>query len=51
MSEKTLPLAIPDSHESPDSRLPVWMCAAFILGVSAGCYWLLYRLIEALGFW
>jgi hypothetical protein len=51
MRQRALPFVIAFTHPSRDTRLPVWACAAAILGVSAACYWLLFRLIGALGLW
>jgi hypothetical protein len=51
MRQRALPSVIPFTQQSRDARLPIWACATAILGVSAACYWLLFRLIEALGLW
>lgn len=51
MRERTLSIANSYAPDLLDSRLPGWLCAVLICGVSATCYWLLFRLIGALGFW
>jgi hypothetical protein len=52
MRQRSLPIILRDtSHRANDEPFPVFVCAAVILGISAGCYFLLFRLIDALGFW
>jgi hypothetical protein len=54
MYERTLRIAVSgrqDTKDARDARLPIWACAAIILGVSAGVYWLLFRALGALFGW
>ena len=39
---------IAGARPAGDGRLPVWMCAVVIVGVSGGVYALLFRLLTAL---
>jgi hypothetical protein len=50
MRQRTLPLtaSVLRLAETGDTRLPVWLCSLVILGVSAGCYALLFWVIEQL---
>jgi hypothetical protein len=51
MRQRDVPIVLSQTGGPRDAPLPVWLCAAVILGISAGCYYLLFRLISALGLW
>ena len=53
MPQRALGLAtsVPGLAETADTRLPVWFCNLAILGVSAGCYALIFWIIAELNFW
>jgi hypothetical protein len=51
MRDRSLPMAMSYAPQHVETRFPVWFCAIAILSASVSCYWLLFRLIGALGIW
>jgi hypothetical protein len=51
MRDRSIPVILTGSQRAGNEPLPVWACAAVILSISAGCYYLIFRLIGLLGLW
>ena len=53
MRQRALGLAtsVPGLAETGDTPLPVWFCNLAVLGVSAGCYALIFWIISLLNPW
>jgi len=51
MRQRSIPVVLRSAHRAPGEPFSVWLCAVVILGVSAGFYYLLFRLVSALALW